>query len=366
MATPFVDRLQSELAELDALYEREFAGQARATRDVSILEDMIRRVDDVLARIDQIPAVAQGRELAEGRSSAVAMRATYVEERKQIERAKLASPAQEAFGVLAAKANFTFARYARHFAGQGRESRDVALLAEMISDLEGIETKMVDIRKKERDAVYDRDIEVVRGNLKMYKAERQEIEKAQSSGTLEQRAGMLGGLANGQFAIYMEQFANKSRITRRPALLARVIASLAGIESKMRAISAQNFFVDWHAKNIEVVEERRKAYEAELIAIRDARKETPVADIMGMLGEAANQLFADYGSNFAGKSRTDVDEKILSVICDGLGDVATQMDELARIENNATNTQNLDIVRTNHAAYEQEWLAIKRAKGVNV
>jgi hypothetical protein len=64
--------------------------------------------------------------------------------------------------------------------------------------------------------------------------------------------------------------------------------------------------------------------------------------------------------------RTDVDEKILSVICDGLGDVATQMDELARIENNATNTQNLDIVRTNHAAYEQEWLAIKRAKGVNV
>jgi hypothetical protein len=49
------------------------------------------------------------------------------------------------------------------------------------------------------------------------------------------------------------------------------------------------------------------------------------------------------------------------VICDGLGDVATQMDEIARIENNATNTQNLDIVRTNHAAYEQEWLAIKRA-----
>ena len=81
MATPFVDRLQSELAELDALYEREFAGQARATRDVSILEDMIRRVDDVLSRIDQIPAVAQGRELAEGRKSAVAMRETYVEER---------------------------------------------------------------------------------------------------------------------------------------------------------------------------------------------------------------------------------------------------------------------------------------------
>lgn len=366
MATPFVDRLQAELAELDSLYEREFAGQSRASRDVSIIEGMIRRIDDVIARIDQIPSVAQGRELAEGRNTASAMRSTYVDEMKQIERAKRASPSQEAFGVFAAKANFTFARYARHFAGQGRESRDVSLLSEMITDLEALEVKMTEIRKKERDSVFDRDIEVVRTNIKMYKGERQEIEKAHSAGNLEQRASLLGGLANGQFAIYAEQFANKSRISRRPALLARVVANLASIETRMRAISAQGFFIDWHAKNIEVVEERRKAYEAELIAVRDALKETPVADIMGMLGEAANQAFADYGTHFAGKSRTEVDEKVLSVLCDGLGDIASRMDELARIEDNATNTQNLDIVRTNHAAYEQEWLTIKRAKGTNL
>jgi hypothetical protein len=366
MATPFVERLQADLASIDATYQSEFAGQSRATRELGALEALIARIDDVVARIDQIPVVAQGRELTEGRKTALEMRGMYTEELKQIERAKRASPAQEAFGILAAKANFTFARYARHFAGQSRESRDVSLLAEMVADLEGIEAKMVEIRKKERDAIFDKDIEVVRGNLKMYKAERLEIEKAQSAGTLEQRASLLGGVANGQFGVYAEQFANKSRISRRPALLARVIANLASIETKMRAISAQGFFVDWHAKNIEIVEERRKAYEAELEAIRDARKGTPVADIMGMLGEAANQLFAAYGENFAGKSRTEVDEKLLSTICDGLGDIAAQMEELARIEDNATNAQNLDIVRSNHAAYEQEWLQIKRAKGSNV
>jgi len=366
MATPFVERLQADLASIDATYQAEFAGQSRATRDIGALEALIASLDEVVARVDQIPVVAQGRELTEGRKSALEMRGMYTEELKQIERAKRASPSQEAFGILAAKANFTFARYARHFAGQGRESRDVSLLAEMIADLETIEAKMVDIRKKERDAVFDKDIEVVRGNLKMYKGERLEIEKAQGAGTLEQRASLLGGLANGQFGVYAEQFANKSRISRRPALLARVITNLASIETKMRAISAQGFFVDWHAKNVEIVEERRKAYEAELEAIRDARKGTPVADIMGMLGEAANQLFAAYGENFAGKSRSEVDEKLLSAICDGLGDIATQMEELARIEDNATNTQNLDIVRSNHAAYEQEWLHIKRAKGQNV
>jgi hypothetical protein len=366
MATPFLERLQADLASIDAVYQAEFAGQSRATRDVGALEKLIARVDDVVARIDQIPAVAQGRELVEGRKSAVEMRTMYAEELKQIERAKRASPSQEAFGLLAAKANFTFARYARHFAGQSRDSRDISLLAEMIADLEAIEAKMVDIRKKERDSVFDRDIDVVRGNLKMYKGERAEVEKAQAAGTLEQRASLLGGLANGQFAIYAEQFANKSRISRRPALLARVIANLASIEERMRSISAQGFFVEWHAKNIAIVEERRAAYTQELEAIRDARKGTPVGDIMGMLGEAANQLFAEYGKHFAGKNRTEVDENLLSSLCDGLFDIAVQMEELARIEDNATNAQNLDIVRQNHAAYEQEWLMIKRAKGANV
>jgi hypothetical protein len=366
MATPFLERLQADLASIDSVYQAEFAGQSRATRDLGSLEALIKRVDDVVARIDQIPSVAQGRELLEGRKAALEMRAMYTEELKQIERAKRASPSQEAFGLLAAKANFTFARYARHFAGQSRDSRDVSLLAEMVADLETIESKMVEIRKKERDAIFDKDIEVVRGNLKMYKAERLEIEKAHEAGNLEQRASLLGGLANGQFAIYADHFANKSRISRRPALLARVVTNLASIETKMRAITAQGFFVDWHAKNVEIVEERRKAYEAELEAIRDARKGTPVADIMGMLGEAANQLFADYGTHFAGKNRTEVDEKLLSALCDGLFDIAVQMEELARIEDNATNTQNLDIVRQNHAAYEQEWLMIKRAKGASV
>lgn len=366
MATPFLERLQADLASIDAAYQAEFAGQSRATRDLGALEALIQRVDDVVARIDQIPAVTQGRDLAEGRKAASEMRGMYTEELRQIERAKRASPSQEAFGVLAAKANFTFARYARHFAGQGRDSRDVSLLAEMIADLEGVEAKMAEIRKKERDAIFDKDLEVVRGNLGMYRSERTEIEKVQEAGNLEQRATLLGGVANGQFAIYAEQFANKSRISRRPALLARVVTNLARVEAKMRAISDQGFFVDWHAQNIAIVEERRKAYEVELEAIRDARKSTPVVDIMSMLGEAANSIFAEYGAHFAGKNRAEVDEKLLSTLCDGLFDIAVQMEELARIEESATNAKNLDIVRQNQAAYEQEWVMIKRAKGASV
>ncbi len=363
MATPFLDRIQAELASIDAAYQAGFAGQSRATRDLGALDSLIADVDAVLTRIDQIPAVARGRELTEEHTSATGLRAMLREERGHIERARRASPTQESFGVAAAKANFAFATYRRHFANQSRASRDVALLAELIGGLESIAAEMGTLRSRAPEATFDRDLEVVRANLRMYRDERAAIEKDQAGGTPEERANLLGGLANAQFQIYGAQFAGKSRASRRPALLERVIASLASIERRMRDLTAAGFREDWHTKNVDIVVERQRTYQDELALIRDARKGTPAADLMSVLGDAANQLFAEYAEHFGGKARTTVDETRLSTICDGLSDLATQMEELDRVSTNRTNLQNLDIVRQNLLSYETEWEHITKAKG---
>ena len=72
----------------------------------------------------------------------------------------------------------------------------------------------------------------MRRTLETYRTENKEIEKARKTGTDEERASILAEVANGQFRIYQMHFAGKSRATRRPALLVRVIEQLANASSR--------------------------------------------------------------------------------------------------------------------------------------
>jgi hypothetical protein len=178
MAT-LVENLGKELEQLDREYAAEFAGQSRLTRDLDVLDRMIKRAESVLERVDQIPSAALGPDLVRLRDAAAQSVDLYKQERGAIVRAQEVGPTFEAFSVEATAANLTFARYARHFAGKDRATRDVALLGELVEDLKQIEKRMTQLLEESKVKDFERDRQVVRENLAQYQKEIELVEGAQ-------------------------------------------------------------------------------------------------------------------------------------------------------------------------------------------
>lgn len=362
MATTLFETLRSEMDGISAEYDRDFAGQSRSTRDMAQLDALINKTKDVLKRIDEIPAVAQGPQIATFRELVVGSQSTYETEKKAIETARTMGPEFADFSVQATLANFVFARYGRHFAGQDRSTRDVGLLGEMIEDLKQIRKQMTTIASKRKSENYDRDINVVDSNIKMYQNELVEIQNVHKNASKEDQASIMASLANEQFNVYRIHFAGQSRNTRRPQLLMRVVDNLKRIKGTMESLKRENVASEHNPKNIEIVTENLQMYETELGEIRKARQSTSFSDLMGMLGGNANEIFDSYRQGYAGKNRGEVDLANLSTICDRLGEILRQMVDLGRAEKNDSNTRNIEIVCDQLAMYEQEWEAVRNVQ----
>lgn len=357
-----VENLGKELEELDRQYADAFAGQSRLTRDVALLDGMIERGTSILQRIDQIPVAAQGPELIRLRDTAAQNLNLYTNERAAIIRAQEVGPQFEAFSMEATGANLVFARYARHFAGKDRSTRDLALLGELVDELKQIDKRMGQLLEETPSTEFERDRKVVRDNLAQYQSEIDLIEKAQKSGDATQRASVLASLANAQFAVYQTHFAGEPRVSRRPALLMRIISSLKKTHETMVQFRDGGLDLEFNTKNISIVEDRLKIYENELVEVRKVRQATSMPDIMGELGAAANKLFDEYRKNYADKPRTQVDLERLGNLCDKLAEIRRQMSEMAWAEENEMNTRNLEIVTEQMVMFEGEYEAVVNAR----
>jgi hypothetical protein len=361
MAT-IVETLGQELEQLDSEYAKDFAGHSRLTRDLAQLDKMIKRAESVIARVQAIPAAAQGPELLRLQEAANVAAALFRGEHEAITRAQAVGPHFEAFSMEATGANLVFARYMRHFAGQDRGTRDVALLGELVEELKQIDKRMGQILETKRAPELERDREVVRTNLTQYQKEIDLIEKAQASGTPEEQAGMLATIANSQFAAYQTHFAGEPRISRRPTLLIRLISTLKKIRERMLELKAAGLTVEFNTNNIKIVEDRLGVYETELAEVRKIRQATPMVDIMGELGGAANKLFDEYRANFADKARSAADAARLGGICDKLAEIRRQMVEMSWAEENEMNLRNLDVVSEQLVMFEGEYEAVVKAQ----
>jgi len=362
MASTLIEAMGEEIDRISAVYESSFAGQSRATRDLGELDQLIQRTRAVLAQVDQIPAAARGADMSRLRDVAAENLRIYEAEKVAIKEALAAGPDFDEFARLASTANFVFARYFRHYAGKDRATRDLGLLAEMVEDLKLLRQRMTAIASRANASGFKRDVDLVSQSLETYQSELKEIDKAQDAGSPDDQAGVLASVANSQFRVYRVHFANQARVTRRPALLQRVLDNLRRVKTKMEAVQQKGVTVEHNAKNIEIVEQNIKTYEAELGEIRKARQGTQMADIMGMLGDAANQQFEQYRTNFAGKDRATVDLELLGDICDRLGEIARQMTDLGRAEHNDMNERNLGIVIDQLTSFEREFTEVARVK----
>jgi hypothetical protein len=286
----------------------------------------------------------------------------YEQERKAIARAQEAGPLYEHFALEATNANMVFARYQRHFAGKDRATRDLALLGELVEDLKQIDKRMSKLLEEKNTADFERDRAVVRESLTQYQKEIELIEKIHNDPSAEQRALSLAAFANAQFRAYEVHFAGEPRVSRRPALLMRLVTTLKKIREGMQKLKDDGLDVEFNDRNITIVEGRLQAYEEELGEVRKVRQATSMTAIMSELGAAANKLFDEYRVHFAEKARNKADPDRLAAICDKLYEVRRQMMELALAEENEMNEKNLDIVTQQLLLFESEYEAVQRAR----
>jgi hypothetical protein len=362
MATDPLEQLSQEFQDISAVYEQEFAGQTRQTRDLERLESLMGQLRGLVARVERAAAALQGEALGRLRAEALETLAMYEAERRAIAEAKALGPQYAEFMLLATLANQVFARYGRHFAGHPRSTRDLGLLDEMVTDLRALRQRMREVMKKKEHAAFQRDVDLVTQQLDLYAREREAVAAAQAEGSPEERAGLLAGLANAQFDAYRANFAGRARVTRRPGLLQRICDRLRHVQAAMVELGRGGFASEENAANVQIVEQNVSMYEKELAEIKKARQATPMRDLMGLLGGAANEIFEQYRAGFAGKPRGEVDLALLGAICDQLGEIARQMADFHRVQKDEMNAKNLEIVNAQLASYEREFTLVLQAQ----
>ncbi|MCU0687509.1 MAG: hypothetical protein MUF34_35580 [Polyangiaceae bacterium] len=362
MATDPVEQLTQELQDISAVYEQEYAGQSRQTRDLERLDSLMGQLRGLVARLERASAAFNSEGLGRLRTEALEALSMYENERKAIAEAKALGPQYAEFMLLATLANQVFARYGRHFAGHSRQTRDLGLIDEMITDLRALRQRMREVMKKKDNPAFQRDVELVTQQLELYGREREAIAAAQREGTPDERSGLLATLANAQFDLYRAHFAGRSRATRRPGLLQRIIDQLRQLRAGMIELERGGLSSETNQRNAEVVAQNLNAYEIEVAEIKAARQGAPMRDLTSMLGGAANEIFEQYRGGFAGRARSDVDLPLLSNLCDLLGEIARQMADFHRVNKDEINARNLDIVNTQLAAYEREFVLVLEAQ----
>lgn len=357
-----LDELKGRADEIYGTYSGNFAGKPRATRDLSMIEDLIKQLGSLIEETrtmmngDRNPAVLSFLETATDNLQ------RYRDEREAIAEAKRNPFAVEG-ATLANRANRVFDVYRRHFAGKDRGTRDRLLLHELVGELEGIQQQMVELQSRGATSTRQ-DIETVSSQLTMYREEVKNIANAQTDGRQEDVAGRLATLANAQFDLYTKHFAGKGRTTRRPQLLERMIANLEEYQAEMRELSDDGFRSDSNRNNMGIVSQNLNMYRTELAEISNARRQTSVSDLAGMLGGAANDVFQIYREQFAGQNRTTRDLALMGTMCDALRDIALQMLEIARENDLDVNNKNLAIVEERWGTYENEYKQIEQAQGL--
>ena len=145
-----------------------------------------------------------------------------------------------------------------------------------------------------------------------------------------------------------------------------MIDNLTETLERMKALRAKGLRVEYNDKNIEIVEQSLGTYRSELTEIRKARQTTKIADLQGMLGGAANEVFEAYRKAFAGQDRRTRDLDLLTTICDQLGEIGKQMASLGAFEPTDQNTKNLQIVTDQRVLFEREYTMIEEAKAQGI
>jgi hypothetical protein len=340
-------------AALDAIekeYQENFANRPRVTRALD-------KLDDLLARLAPI-AAGSGADADRARG----MAESYGKERALIAELQAGGSAAMAAHRANALANALTRRYARHFAGQSRRTRDLELLRELGDRVERCVEAMDEVARRWDHPVFADARARHRQLLDAVRVEIGAIPQDQAAAAAGEAASALATRANQQFRWYRLAFAGRDRASRRPALLERMIRELEAIQAQMRAAVAAGVQDATHAGNLGIVDSQLITWRQERAAVANARPRLDATGLFGAIAGEANGWFDRYREGYRGKPRAGVSVDGLLDLCDALLEVALHMDDVQRISGGDTYDKNLATVLENLNLYEREIDAVRQAQ----
>ncbi|MBR58317.1 MAG: hypothetical protein CMH54_09885 [Myxococcales bacterium] len=164
------------------IYREHFSGRSRNTRRVSLLQRVIRALEGIEVRMNQLDA--QGTTFAANQQNVEIVRerlGMYRTEIDQIQRVKQESNLDSLMGSLGGEANEIFSVYQNEFAGQERTSRDLERLNGLCDGLHDIARQMMDLERISANETNQKNLRLVLETLDVYNREYEHIQKAQEN-----------------------------------------------------------------------------------------------------------------------------------------------------------------------------------------
>lgn len=243
-----------------AVWRRHFAGRDRRTRDLGLLDAAIARLAAGLQRLDELKGVPEVKQdqLPDLFGQLEVMR----DERNEIDKLRRQmSPNDRAMSLLA-EAQSALDRYRVLFAGQARTTGRVEVLDRIVGSLEACRVALVELG----DEAQRQNIEVIEQNLRAYHNERALIADAAAKVLVRDKTNHLGAAANQMFQLYAQHFAGKERQSRDLKLLTDLCDRLTEVADQMALHDAAHG-EPLNRKNLAIVDDRLRRYEAEWIEI---------------------------------------------------------------------------------------------------
>jgi len=353
MAKPTYDSVTRLSDKLHRQYTAEYAGKPRHTRPLEPIERILAKTRALAGKASKLKG-PRGREVERVVKERLAL---YAQERDAIAEARFEDPSVAELHGLSQRINRALALWRRHFSGRNRLVVDLPLLDQIIGDLQAAKPRLEALLEVKRSLDLSAALNTVETQLLVIADERSEILKARKNATPEQLDAALPARANRCFDAVRVHFTGYARATCEPDRLRGIVTRLEAVAEAMRAAPDPAV----HADNLKIVSERVAPLGAEADEIAKALAETPARDRANLLGAAANRIIELYAEHFAGQSRLTRNLGLLSDMCDRLGAIRDQMEALLP-EDETITPNNLHIVETRLAAYEQEWVEIAKAK----
>ncbi len=251
--------------------------------------------------------------------------------------------------------NSISSRYDARFANKPRATRNLSELDDITADLDAL------ISTGEAEFPGDSVLENARENRALYAKEREAIIAAKEQ-PLAVESATLATWANFVFDEYRRHYAGKSRATRDTGRMEEMIAELDWLTDDMHALLGKHD-LESVRNDLEAVESNLKLYEGELENIKSARTGGTRDDQVSQLANSANEQFAIYNKQFAGKGRTTRRPALLERMINNLDDILDEMRTLnSKGTRNPTNTKNIGIVQNNIKLYQDEIVAVRKSR----
>jgi hypothetical protein len=352
-----IKTLAQRVRDVHDRYQREFANRSRITRDLSRIDAMISTLEGVLLEATG-EADAQASLLPTVRSRLDLYRA----EREAISKARSGGPAEVLAHRVSEWSWLNTQRYRRNYAGQNRATRDLGLLQELRNEQQRWHRAMVEAAKTMPEGWRAELITQLKNDSELYGREATAIREARASLEDSRKVGVYATLANSQFSLWREHFAQRPRAGRRLPLVDRMIRELREVLADMESVRDAGHSSESNDSNIRKVHDRIETWTSEQALIERAVAAAGPESVTGNLATDANDHFKMYRESFAGKSRSEVDATLLGNICERLHEIGRIMDTLDRTWAIARNAQNLEVVLENLKMYEREYSQVRGAQ----